>query len=159
MPRHATLPLHKIVFHCAHLHPEHVHVTDPTLELSTGPIEVEALLQGEFYVHNGRHRVLRAREAGEAWIDAVVMNQVDEEEDSPATRALISIYNAWAAGIPFRQAVHEGSMLVNGTHDQAATFGQILADREWLIEEMDDEPEDGAVYVQPVPRKSGRHRG
>lgn len=140
MPRLAEIPLHKIVFHCAHLDPEHVHVTDPNLELSSGPIEVEALLQGEFYVHNGRHRVLRAREAGEAWIEAVVMNQVDEDEPTPATRALVSIYNAWHDGIEFRQAVQEAAMLVNGTHDQEATFDSILRGAEWVEEQADAEP-------------------
>lgn len=154
MPRPATIPLHKVVFHCHALDPEHVHVTDPNLTLSTGPIEVEALLQGEFYVHNGRHRVLRARERGEGWIDAIIMNEADPDAEapSPQDQALYTLYNAWAHGIDYTTAMRRAALLVNGSHDHPGSIAELLV----------GEPEEEAQFdslVEGRERKRGRHRG
>lgn len=154
MPRPATIPLHKVVFHCHDLHSEHVHVTDPSLPLSKGPIEVEALLQGEFYVHNGRHRVLRARERGEAWIDAIIMNEADPDADVPTMhdRALYTIYNAWSHGIDFTTAVRQAALYVNGSHDHPRSVAELLV-------EQPEQQDDFDTLVGGGEPKRGRHRG
>lgn len=63
----ALIPLDRIVFPCHDLDPGHVHgtTTDP---LTVGPIHVEQLLDGSYFVHDGRHRTLRAQAAGHASI-------------------------------------------------------------------------------------------
>ena len=63
------VPLNQVVFPCHDLDPAHVHpVSD--LVLSTGPIHVQALLDGSFFIHDGRHRALRAQHDGRTHIDA-----------------------------------------------------------------------------------------
>jgi hypothetical protein len=63
------IPLDRIVFPCHDLDPDHVHAIDG-LALSSGPIHLEQLLDGSLFVHDGRHRVLRAQHAGDATIPA-----------------------------------------------------------------------------------------
>lgn len=55
----ALIPLGLIVFPCHDLDPHHVHPHDDR-PLTSGPIHVEQLLDGHYYVHDGRHRTLRA---------------------------------------------------------------------------------------------------
>jgi hypothetical protein len=67
----ALIPLDRVVFPCHDLDPEHVH-SATTGPVSVGPIHVERLLDGDYFVHDGRHRTLRARTLGHASIWARV---------------------------------------------------------------------------------------
>ncbi len=49
----------------------------PDLPRDEGPILVSRMDNGEFFVHNGRHRVIRARLAGDRWIDATSLYEND----------------------------------------------------------------------------------
>lgn len=51
--------------------------------LDSGPIVVSRLDDGGLYVHNGRHRVLRARLAGQQWLNAVSL--YDDDGTTPST--------------------------------------------------------------------------
>lgn len=63
------LPIDKLVIDENGIQPEHVFPTAGVV-LSSGPIHVEALLDGRAFVHNGRHRMLRALHGGETTISA-----------------------------------------------------------------------------------------
>jgi hypothetical protein len=52
--------------------PAHVFPA-PDLVLSTGPIVVGPMNDGCWFVHNGRHRVMRALLAGQTHIEAVLL--------------------------------------------------------------------------------------
>lgn len=62
-------PLHRIVFPCHDIHPEHIH-PDDGVTVNTGPIHLEQLLDGSLFVHDGRHRYHRAAHRGDTHIAA-----------------------------------------------------------------------------------------
>lgn len=62
------------------LSPRHLYPA-PGLEVERGPIVVSRLDDGQLYVHNGRHRVLRARLAGVEWLEAVSL--YDDDDTTP----------------------------------------------------------------------------
>jgi len=64
------VPVERIVFPCHDLDPDHVHGIAP--DLTTGPIHLQQLLDGDYFVHDGRHRTLRARLRGDTHIEARV---------------------------------------------------------------------------------------
>lgn len=66
------IPISKLAFDCHNLHPEHVHNIHPDLALSVGPLHVQRLLDGRYWIHNGRHRCLRATNSGAVTITARV---------------------------------------------------------------------------------------
>lgn len=59
----------------AHLFPA------PHTLCESGPIVVSRLNDGNVFVHNGRHRVIRALIAGVEWIDAV--SEYDDDGTTP----------------------------------------------------------------------------
>lgn len=63
------IPLATVVWPCHDIDPDHVHSVEG-VELSTGPIHLEQLLDGSHFVHDGRHRVIRAQHAGHTHIPA-----------------------------------------------------------------------------------------
>jgi hypothetical protein len=65
------VPLARIVFPCHDLDPAHVHGPVQNDRLDR-PVLLEQLLDGDLFVHDGRHRVLRARAAGQTEIAARV---------------------------------------------------------------------------------------
>lgn len=70
------IPIAKLAFDCHDLQAEHVHVTNPDLVLSHGPIHVQALIDGRYWIHNGRHRTLRALQTGASTITCRVFTWV-----------------------------------------------------------------------------------
>lgn len=56
----------------------------PGMDVETGPVEVSRLDNGELFVQDGRHRVIRARLAGREWIDAT--DHDDTSACPPETR-------------------------------------------------------------------------
>jgi hypothetical protein len=60
------------------LNPDHLW-PPPWLDVERGPITVSRLDNGELFVQDGRHRVIRARLNGHEWIDAV-----DHDDQAPA---------------------------------------------------------------------------
>lgn len=66
------IPLDLLVWPCHDIDPDHLCLTDdPSVPLSDGPIDVERLRDGHYFVHDGRHRVIRAKLRGESEIDAI----------------------------------------------------------------------------------------
>jgi len=63
------IPLDLLVWPCHDINPAHAHGTT-TDALTTGPIHVEHLLDGHYFIHDGRHRAIRAGLAGQTHIDA-----------------------------------------------------------------------------------------
>lgn len=61
----------------AHLFPAPHTVTE------TGPIVISRLNDGNVFVHNGRHRVIRALIEGREWLDAV--SEYDDDDTTPPT--------------------------------------------------------------------------
>jgi hypothetical protein len=67
-----AVPLHLLVWPCHDIDPGHVH-PQPGTVTSTGPIHVEQLIDGHYFIHDGRHRAIRAGLNGEATIPARVL--------------------------------------------------------------------------------------
>jgi hypothetical protein len=63
------VPLNRCRWTVQHIDPRHVFPT-PDLLLSSGPIVVSAMNDGNWFVHNGRHRCMRALLAGYTEIEA-----------------------------------------------------------------------------------------
>lgn len=75
-PDWSTLPISMVevarcVFPCHDLDPAHHHPDDGRT-LTAGPIRLERLVDGSLFVHDGRHRLIRAEAAGERLIAARV---------------------------------------------------------------------------------------
>jgi hypothetical protein len=66
------------------LSPAHLFPAEHTI-CEDGPIVVSRLNDGNVFVHNGRHRVLRARLAGREWLDAVSLYDDDDTTPPAAT--------------------------------------------------------------------------
>lgn len=66
------VPLERLVWPCHDISPDHVHAL-PGVELSAGPIHVQALVDGSWFIHDGRHRALRAALAGLTHLPARVL--------------------------------------------------------------------------------------
>lgn len=66
------VPLDQLVQPCHDIDPAHIHPA-PGQPVSTGPIHVEALVDGSYFIHDGRHRAARARLDGLAVIAARVV--------------------------------------------------------------------------------------
>lgn len=62
------LPINRLVWPCHDINPDHVHPHDGR-QLTTGPIHVQQLLDGSLYIHDGRHRAIRAQLRGDTHID------------------------------------------------------------------------------------------
>lgn len=58
-----------LVWPCHDIDPAHIHPT-PATKLTVGPIRVEQLATGHYFVHDGRHRVIRAKLAGRHYLQA-----------------------------------------------------------------------------------------
>lgn len=65
------IPLDTLVWPCHDIDPAHTHPA-PDAELSAGPIRVQRLLDGSHFIHDGRHRAIRAQLDGAATIPAYV---------------------------------------------------------------------------------------
>jgi hypothetical protein len=61
----------------AHLFPA------PHTTLPDEPIHVSRLNDGSLFVHDGRHRVIRALITGQEWLDAV--SEYDDDDTTPPT--------------------------------------------------------------------------
>lgn len=70
------VPVQQCRFTLQALSPAHIYPGAHTV-LECGPIVVSRLDDGGFFVHNGRHRVIRARLAGVEWLDAVSLYDDD----------------------------------------------------------------------------------
>jgi hypothetical protein len=66
------VPVDRLVWPCHDLDPAHVHAL-PGVELSSGPIHVQMLIDGSAFIHDGRHRAVRAALRGDATIPAHVL--------------------------------------------------------------------------------------
>ena len=64
-----SAPLDRIVYPCHDINPLHLH-EDTGLPLTAGPIHLERLLDGSLFVHDGRHRAIRALTRGDTTIPA-----------------------------------------------------------------------------------------
>lgn len=65
----ADVPVNRLVWPCHDIDPAHVH-PGPATVTSAGPIHVELLADGHWFIHDGRHRAIRAHLAGQATITA-----------------------------------------------------------------------------------------
>lgn len=66
------VPIADLVWPCHDIDPAHTH-PEPGAAVSDGPIHVERLATGHLFIHDGRHRAIRARLAGHRVIDARVL--------------------------------------------------------------------------------------
>lgn len=66
-----NVPLGRLVWPCHDIDPAHLHPA-PDQHVSSGPIHVQALVDGSWFVHDGRHRALRAQLAGATHLPAHV---------------------------------------------------------------------------------------
>jgi hypothetical protein len=64
------VPVHLLVWPCHHIDPAHLHADVGT---RTGPIHCEELLDGSLFIHDGRHRTIRAMRQGRVTIEAKVI--------------------------------------------------------------------------------------
>lgn len=65
-------PIDRLVWPCHDISPDHLHPL-PGQPLTTGPIHLEQLADGSLFIHDGRHRAIRARLAGEQAISARIL--------------------------------------------------------------------------------------
>lgn len=68
----SDVPIDRLVWPCHDLDPAHTHPL-PDAAVTQGPICVEELVEGSFFVHDGRHRAIRAQLGGETSIAARVL--------------------------------------------------------------------------------------
>lgn len=75
-----TVPVDRLVWPCHDIDPAHTHsVSDrPVAE---GPIHVEQLMDGSLFVHDGRHRAIRATLRGDRSILARVARPIAGRPD------------------------------------------------------------------------------
>ena len=66
-----TVPVDMLTWPCHDLDPGHMH--EDGQDLTDGPILVERLVSGHYFIHDGRHRAIRAQRAGEPFIKAKVI--------------------------------------------------------------------------------------
>lgn len=66
-----AIPVDRCVYPCHDLDPAHHHPVVGAL-VRQGPIHVQELVDGSFFVHDGRHRLIRATHLGETTIPARV---------------------------------------------------------------------------------------
>lgn len=68
----SPIPIDRLVWPCHDINPDHLHEVGD-VPLSTGPIHVERLTDGSYFIHDGRHRAIRAQQTGAATIHAHVL--------------------------------------------------------------------------------------
>jgi hypothetical protein len=68
------VPVALLVYPCHDIDPGHIHPA-PDFPVSSGPIHVERLTggQGDLFIHDGRHRAIRAIRSGQRTIPARVL--------------------------------------------------------------------------------------
>lgn len=75
------IPLSACRFTLEELSAAHLFPTEGTV-CESGPIVVSRLNDGNYFVHNGRHRAIRAMLRGETFIEAVSLYDDDTESSS-----------------------------------------------------------------------------
>ncbi len=70
------VPVARLTWPCHDLDPSHHHPeADSDLVLETGPLRVEELADGSLFVHDGRHRAIRAQARGDDFVLAYVLER------------------------------------------------------------------------------------